>query len=95
MPIYGYQCEACGHTFDKLQKVSDAPLTTCPECNKDTLKKQISAPAFHLKGSGWYVTDFKDGKNSTSKSTASSTETSQSSTETTSSKKDSDSTKKD
>ena len=61
MPIYEYQCEACGHVFDSLQKVSEAPLTTCPECGQETLRKQVSAPAFRLAGSGWYETDFKTG----------------------------------
>lgn len=60
MPIYEYQCQACGHTFDKLQKVSDAPLTDCPACGKSALQKLVSAAGFQLKGSGWYVTDFRD-----------------------------------
>jgi putative FmdB family regulatory protein len=61
MPIYEYQCDACGHTFETLQKVSASPLTQCPECGADALKKLISAPAFRLKGGGWYETDFKTG----------------------------------
>jgi putative FmdB family regulatory protein len=61
MPIYEYQCGACGHTLETLQKISDSPLTRCPECGEDALKKLISAPAFRLKGSGWYETDFKTG----------------------------------
>lgn len=61
MPIYEYHCKACGHQMDAIQKFSDAPLTDCPECGKPDLEKMISAPSFHLKGSGWYVTDFKDG----------------------------------
>ena len=61
MPIYEYQCEACGHVFDSLQKISEPPLTTCPDCGAEALKKLISAPAFRLKGSGWYETDFKTG----------------------------------
>tara|TARA_R110000868_G_scaffold144960_4_gene364554 strand:- start:76063 stop:76386 length:324 start_codon:yes stop_codon:yes gene_type:complete len=60
MPIYEYQCGACGHQMDKLQKMSDAPLTDCPECGKSALTKLVSAPGFQLKGSGWYVTDFRD-----------------------------------
>ena len=60
MPIYEYQCEACGEQLDKLQKMSDAPLTTCPNCEKETLKKKISASGFRLKGTGWYATDFKN-----------------------------------
>jgi putative FmdB family regulatory protein len=61
MPIYEYQCEACGHILETLQNISDAPLTKCPECGKDALKKLISASAFRLKGGGWYETDFKTG----------------------------------
>ena len=61
MPIYEYQCKACGHQMDVIQKFSDAELTDCPACGKPKLEKQISAPSFHLKGSGWYVTDFKEG----------------------------------
>ena len=60
MPIYAYRCEACGHAKDVIQKFSDAPLTTCPECGADAFRKQLTAPAFQLKGSGWYVTDFRD-----------------------------------
>jgi putative FmdB family regulatory protein len=63
MPIYAYRCEACGHELDALQKISDAPLTDCPACGAAALKKQLTAAAFRLKGSGWYETDFKkDGK---------------------------------
>ncbi|HEX4975084.1 MAG TPA: zinc ribbon domain-containing protein [Pseudomonadales bacterium] len=61
MPIYEYVCESCAHQFDKLQKSSDAPLIECPACNKNALKKKISAPGFRLKGGGWYETDFKSG----------------------------------
>ncbi len=61
MPIYEYRCEDCGHELDALQKLSDAPLTDCPECGKPALKKQVSAPGFRLSGSGWYETDFKSG----------------------------------
>ncbi len=60
MPIYPYLCGSCGHHQDVLQKMSAAPLTTCPECNAETFSKQLSAPAFQLKGSGWYVTDFRE-----------------------------------
>lgn len=59
MPIYGYACEDCGHSFDALQKISDDRLTVCPQCDQPKLKKQLSAPNFRLKGSGWYETDFK------------------------------------
>ena len=60
MPIYEYRCEACGYEDEYLQKMSDAPLTVCPECGKATFTKQVSAAGFQLKGSGWYVTDFKN-----------------------------------
>ena len=61
MPIYAYRCESCGFGKDVLQKMSDAPLTNCPECGKDTFRKQVTAAGFQLKGSGWYVTDFRGG----------------------------------
>lgn len=59
MPIYEYQCTACGHHHEALQKVSDAPLVDCPACGASALKKKVSAAAFRLKGGGWYETDFK------------------------------------
>ncbi|SMF45223.1 putative regulatory protein, FmdB family [Alteromonadaceae bacterium Bs31] len=62
MPIYEYRCESCGHELEALQKISDAPLSDCPECDSATLKKKVSAAAFRLKGGGWYETDFKSGK---------------------------------
>jgi putative FmdB family regulatory protein len=61
VPIYEYQCNACEHRFEKLQKLSDDPLRICPSCEKETLKKLISAGGFRLKGEGWYETDFKTG----------------------------------
>ena len=61
MPIYEYQCAACGHELEKLQKISDPPLTECPACGKATLQKRVSAAGFRLKGGGWYETDFKSG----------------------------------
>ncbi len=61
MPIYAYRCESCGHAKDVLQKMSDAPLTTCPACGAESFKKQLTAAGFQLKGSGWYVTDFRGG----------------------------------
>ena len=61
MPIYEYQCQDCEHELEKLQKLSDDPLTDCPECGKSALKKKISAAGFRLKGGGWYETDFKTG----------------------------------
>ncbi len=60
MPIYAYRCEACGFEKDVLQKLSDAPLKTCESCGQDAMVKKITAPAFQLKGTGWYVTDFRD-----------------------------------
>lgn len=61
MPIYAYKCESCGHAKDVLQKISDAPLTVCPQCGEPVFKKQVTAAGFQLKGSGWYVTDFRGG----------------------------------
>ncbi len=61
MPIYEYQCEECGHKLEKLMKMSDPAPVTCPACEQPGLKKQVSAAAFRLKGSGWYETDFKTG----------------------------------
>ena len=60
MPIYEYQCEQCGFQFEQLQKVSDEPLQNCPECGQMSLRKLVSAAGFQLKGTGWYVTDFRD-----------------------------------
>jgi putative FmdB family regulatory protein len=62
MPIYEYECQACGHRQEVIQKMSDDPLVDCPACQKPELKKLLSAPAFRLKGGGWYETDFKGGK---------------------------------
>jgi putative FmdB family regulatory protein len=61
MPIYAYRCAACGHAKDVLQKLSDAPLTQCPACGEARFEQQVTAAGFQLKGSGWYVTDFRDG----------------------------------
>lgn len=60
MPIYEYQCGACGDRHEFIQKFSDAPKRKCPGCGANRLKRLVSAAAFHLKGSGWYVTDFRD-----------------------------------
>jgi putative FmdB family regulatory protein len=62
MPIYEYQCTACGFQKEMLQKISDEPLKTCPQCGKDTMRKMVTAAAFRLKGGGWYETDFKKDK---------------------------------
>ena len=68
MPIYEYRCASCGFQKEYLQKMSDALLTVCPECGKATLGKMVTAAGFHLKGSGWYATDFKHGAQSKPKS---------------------------
>ncbi|HCX87645.1 MAG TPA: FmdB family transcriptional regulator [Gammaproteobacteria bacterium] len=60
MPIYEYVCDKCSHHLEALQKLSDEPLVFCPECGETTLRKQVSAAAFRLKGTGWYETDFKN-----------------------------------
>ncbi|HHM06270.1 MAG TPA: zinc ribbon domain-containing protein [Gammaproteobacteria bacterium] len=60
MPIYEYRCRQCGHELEVMQKMSDAPLSDCPQCREPALTKLISAAGFQLKGSGWYATDFKD-----------------------------------
>lgn len=62
MPIYEYQCTECGHKMDKFQKMDSPPITTCPQCNNESMKKMVTAAAFQLKGGGWYETDFKDKK---------------------------------
>jgi len=80
MPIYAYKCAACGHAKDVLQKISDAPLTTCPSCGADQFTKQLTAAGFQLKGSGWYATDFKGSGSSAPASTASATDASASAT---------------
>jgi putative FmdB family regulatory protein len=59
MPIYAFECPACGHDFERLQKISDADPTDCPACGKPGVRRQLTAPAFRLAGGGWYETDFK------------------------------------
>jgi putative FmdB family regulatory protein len=59
MPIYGFECGSCGHRFDRLQKLSDADPTVCPECGAEQIRRQLTAPQFRLAGGGWYETDFK------------------------------------
>lgn len=59
MPIYEYQCDECGHRLEAMHKISDAPLTDCPECRESSLRKLVSPVGFQLKGTGWYETDFK------------------------------------
>ena len=75
MPIYEYRCASCGHELEALQKLSDAPLTACPACKRETLQKKVSAAGFQLKGSGWYVTDFRNsGAKASGKDKASGTD---------------------
>ena len=63
MPIYEYRCNACGHELEKIQRMTDEPLSVCPDCGEPELRRLVSAPGFRLKGGGWYETDFKkDGK---------------------------------
>ncbi|KGF80346.1 FmdB family transcriptional regulator [Massilia sp. JS1662] len=85
MPIYAYRCDECGFAKDVLQKISDPVLTVCPSCGKSSFKKQVTAAGFQLKGTGWYVTDFRGGSapatgtapsSTSSDSSASSTESS-------------------
>jgi putative FmdB family regulatory protein len=61
MPIYAYKCASCGHAKDVLQKMADTPLSVCPACGEASFQKQLTAAGFQLKGSGWYVTDFRNG----------------------------------
>lgn len=70
MPIYAYRCSACGHAQDVLQKLSDPVLTTCPACGAEAYGKQVTAAGFQLKGSGWYVTDFRGGNTAAPKADA-------------------------
>ena len=62
MPIYAYKCSSCGFAKDVLQKISDAPMSDCPSCGQSAFQKQVTAAGFQLKGTGWYVTDFRGGK---------------------------------
>lgn len=76
MPIYEYECKACGHRLEAMQKISEDPLVSCPECQQDQLSKLVSAAGFQLKGSGWYKTDYassKDKKDNKSTKTITST----------------------
>jgi putative FmdB family regulatory protein len=59
MPIYAFACDACGHQFDRLQKLSDPDPDACPVCGKPAVRRQVTAPSFRLAGGGWYETDFK------------------------------------
>ncbi len=77
MPIYEYECKKCKYKFEQLQKITEKPLRTCPECKKTSLSKLVSNTSFQLKGSGWYVTDFKDKKGESSETKANEGQTSQ------------------
>ncbi|NKB47692.1 MAG: zinc ribbon domain-containing protein [Legionellales bacterium] len=79
MPIYEYQCPVCQYQFEEMQKISDPPLSHCPQCQHEGVTKLVSACGFELKGSGWYVTDFKD-KSSAKTKTTEATDTAPSST---------------
>ena len=61
MPLYEYQCDACAHRFERIQKFSDPPVDVCPECGKGPVTKLISAPGIQFKGAGWYITDYAGG----------------------------------
>jgi putative FmdB family regulatory protein len=74
MPIYEYRCNDCGYQSEFLQKISEDPIKACPECGSGTFSKLVSAAGFHLKGSGWYVTDFKNGSKPAVKADAKSKE---------------------
>ena len=91
MPIYGYQCLTCGHAFELMQKMSDPAPSICPVCGKPDVRKQLSAAGFQLKGSGWYVTDFKGGAKPASDAKAASVATASSETKTSPDKGGSDS----
>lgn len=76
MPTYEYLCKACGHEHEIFQKITDEPITECPDCHKPALTKQISATNFQLKGTGWYVTDIRDkGKKKPTESSSDKPET--------------------
>jgi putative FmdB family regulatory protein len=83
MPIYAYGCQACGHSFDVMQKIADPVPTDCPQCHRPALKKQLTAPGFQLKGGGWYATDFKGKKTDTGTSGSAASNESESSSGTT------------
>src|SRR5262250_3131780 len=82
MPIYAYRCDHCGHAKDVLQKLSDPVLSTCPACGTAAFRKQVTAAGFQLKGSGWYVTDFRNGGGSSNSTSSPSTATTASSSTT-------------
>ena len=73
MPTYEYLCKNCEHRFEQMQKMSDDPLSVCPECSESSLQRLVNAAAFHLKGTGWYKTDYASSKSGTNSSSTSST----------------------
>lgn len=77
MPIYAYKCSSCGMSKDILRKISDPALTLCPECGQEALEKQVTSAGFQLKGSGWYVTDFREGNKATTTPAAATDKTSE------------------
>lgn len=81
MPIYEYKCQVCHHQLEAFQKMSDSPLTDCPKCGKSSLEKVVSSTQFQLKGTGWYVTDFKNSGKEKKKTTTTTTDDSSASTE--------------
>jgi len=87
MPIYEYACTDCDHKLEVIQKMSDLPLEQCPVCGKNTLKKLMSAAAFHLKGTGWYETDFSGKKKPSEKADTPKTDTAKTDTQKTDTKK--------
>ncbi len=92
MPIYEYGCAGCGHEFEIIQGIKESPLTDCPVCQESSLQKKLSAAAFHLKGTGWYETDFKNAGKPADKSKKSEAD-SESKSESKAEKSDSDSSK--
>jgi putative FmdB family regulatory protein len=83
MPLYEYECEACAHRFERIQKFSDPPVDTCPTCGKGPVRKLLSSPAIQFKGSGWYITDYaRKGGTDKSSSTPSTTPSDTTKTET-------------
>ncbi|MEZ4730892.1 MAG: zinc ribbon domain-containing protein [Caldilineaceae bacterium] len=81
MPIYEFQCRDCGYEFEKILPFSTQSVPACPQCNSNLVERQVGRPAIHFKGSGWYITDSKAGKNSTNGSDSKSTEKTQPATE--------------
>ena len=82
MPLYEYECKSCNHRFEKIQKFSDPPQTTCPKCGKETVEQVLSAPAVQFKCSGWYVTDYAKKSSSSGSSAKPSESKSESKSET-------------